>query len=58
MVGSGGHFPDRREPIALRCPCFAQALGAAGKSIVFFTLRKISTRSGLLRVFLYFMNDV
>src|SRR5438105_3132634 len=26
-AGLGRHFPDRREPIALRSPCFAQALG-------------------------------
>jgi hypothetical protein len=36
--------PDRREAIALRCPCCAQARGGCEKNFLFFTLRPTSVR--------------
>src|SRR5258708_2398543 len=63
-TGSGRHFPGRREPIALRSPCSAQALGdlpwsparrmrrapgGCGKNVLFFTLRKTPAQSSLLQ---------
>jgi hypothetical protein len=53
MAGLDRYFPDRRESIALRSPCFAQALGdrpwspvrrmrrtlgGCGKNVLFFSV--------------------
>ncbi len=70
--GLPSHIPERREPIALCCPCFAQARcghpcppvrrmrltpGASGENVVFSTVRRVTGESALSTTVLTFMNS-